>query len=127
MAHVLLIEPDIMLAGTYAQALRHFGHRVSSVYTAQDAIMAADSQVPDLVILELQLAVHDGLEFLYEFRSYGEWQQIPVVINSVLDPARLEAMRHTLHTLGVTACLYKPRVTLTQLASIVRRQVPHAV
>lgn len=124
MANVLLIEPDTVLGRTYRQALEHAGHVVSVARGAQQAINAAEDLVPDVVVLELQLAGHNGIEFLHEFRSYGEWQSTPVIINTFATPGLLadaeEALRRNF---GVKAVLYKPRTSLQQLISAVNGQV----
>jgi two-component system phosphate regulon response regulator PhoB len=73
MANILLIEPDRLLAEIYQRALSSEGHNVVVCAGAQSAILSADQSTPDLVILELQLVEHSGIEFLYEFRSYSEW------------------------------------------------------
>jgi DNA-binding response OmpR family regulator len=123
MSKVLLIEPDAVLARIYMQALQHVGHVVEHAYSAQDAINAADGLSPDVVVLELQLAVHNGIEFLHEFRSYSEWQGVPVVINTHLTPSAMASVQPILERdFGVTACLYKPRTSLQQLISIVKQQ-----
>jgi len=124
-APVLLIEPDRSLARTYRTALEAAGYMVEWAGTAQTAIGRADEQRPSLVILELQLAQHNGVEFLYEFRSYGEWQDIPVIIHSFTPPANLATLRQTLENdLGIVATLYKPRTSLDILVAAVRRHVP---
>jgi CheY-like chemotaxis protein len=124
MAHVLLIEPDTVLARTYMQALQHAGHTVAHASGAQDAVNEADGKRPDVVVLELQMAVHDGVEFLQEFRSYPEWQEIPIVVNTSIIPAALAPVRQALeHDLGVVTCLYKPRTTLQQLISAVNAHI----
>jgi len=106
------------------QALQHVGHTAVHVTGAQEAIHAADESKPDIVLLELRLAVHDGIEFLHEFRSYSEWQEVPVVINTYLDPALLEPVKQGLEDdLGVRACLYKPQTSLQQLISVINEQV----
>jgi CheY-like chemotaxis protein len=118
MAHVLLIEPDAVLARTYVRALQHAGHTVAHAYGAQDAVDEADGKQPDIVVLELQMALHDGVEFLQEFRSYPEWLNIPVIVNTTIPPAGLAPVLHALeHDLGVARCLYKPLMTLRQLIS----------
>lgn len=125
MQKVLLIEPDAALARTYMQALQHVGYVVTHVNSAQDAIDAADAQTPDAVVLELQLAVHDGIEFLHEFRSHSEWQSIPVIVNTNLTPQALAPVQGALAgDLGVVEVLYKPRTSLQQLISSVRQGVP---
>lgn len=114
--NILLIEPDRVLARTYGQALTAAGHHVTGVPTAQAAISAADDHRPDAVLLELQLVEHSGIEFLYEFRSYPEWQDIPVIIHSTVPPAEFQASQTILqHELHVTAYLYKPRTSLQRL------------
>ncbi len=114
--NILLIEPDRLLAETYFKALMAEGHHVVACAGAQTAILAADQQTPDLVILELQLVEHSGIEFLYEFRSYPEWQDVPVVVQTFVPPAEFNGSRQLLTgELGVRAYLYKPRATLADL------------
>jgi DNA-binding response OmpR family regulator len=121
--HVLLLEPNILLARTYTDALTHAGFSVAHAATAQTAIDAADKQHPDVVVVELQLPMHSGVEFLHEFRSYPEWQDVPVIVHSVLPPMQLTAVRSSLERdLGVRAILYKPRTSLQQLLRAVREQ-----
>lgn len=121
MSHILLIEPNTLLAKTYTQALQYAGHTVAHVTGAQSAIDAADKKVPDVVILELQLPQHSGVEFLHEFRSYAEWLNVPVVINTLLPPARIMLVKKPLmRDLGVCEILYKPRATLQDIVRIAR-------
>ena len=118
MAHILIIEPDVRLAGSYAAALLASGHSVVCRTTAQDGIIAADVAAPDLVILELQLVAHGGIEFLYEFRSYADWRAVPVIVASHVPPAELAGSSELLESgLGVRRFLYKPYMTLEQLVS----------
>ncbi len=123
MARILLIEPDTILAGIYAKALKHDGHKVMLAAGAQTAILAADKQQPELVIVELQLASHNGLEFLYEFRTYPDWQNIPVLIHSVVPPGEFKASAELTDGLNVAGYLYKPRTSLAQLLRVVNGQL----
>lgn len=66
MSQVLLIEPDKLLAKTYQAALKTSGHKVRVASNSQDAINIADKTTPDIVVMELQLVGHSGIEFLYE-------------------------------------------------------------
>ncbi len=116
MPQILLIEPDYVLAKTYSRALITAGYQVQAVPTAQAAITAADTQTPDLVILELQLVEHSGIEFLYEFRSYADWQAVPVIIQSQVPHGEFADSRQLLHDeLGVKDYLYKPQTSLRLL------------
>ncbi len=123
MANILLIEPDRILSRLYADALRANGHEVASCRSAQGAIQLADERLPDLILLELQLPRHNGVEFLYELRSYTEWQRIPVVLLSSVPPT--EVLSPVLwDQLGVAAYYYKPRATLASLVQAVNNVLP---
>jgi len=127
MSVILLVEPDVMLAQTYCKALQSAGHETHHATTAQAAIDAADEHTPDIIILELQLSAHNGVEFLYELRSYAEWQLTPVIIQSYTAPAALAAVAGTLTAnLGVVAVLYKPRTSLQKLLSTVQEHAKGA-
>lgn len=120
---ILLIEPDPMLAKTYAEALAVSGYGVSLAASAQAAISSADNQAPDLVILEIELARHNGFEFLHEFRSYAEWQDIPVIINSSVPPGKFRSSQREVKLLGIRDYLYKPKTSLTRLISAVASEL----
>ncbi|HEX7963470.1 MAG TPA: response regulator [Candidatus Saccharimonadales bacterium] len=125
--HVLLLEPNTLLAKTYTEALQRAGHSVAHATGAQTAVDAADKQLPDIVILELQLPRHSGLEFLHEFRSYPEWQAVPVIVHSMLPPTHTAAVAENLQAdLGVRAILYKPRTSLQRLLRAVREHAAAA-
>lgn len=121
---VLVIEPDHMLGGIYKAALEHAGHTVTWRQHAQAAVHASDASAPDVVVLELQLPRHSGIEFLYEFRSYPEWQDIPVVLHTFVTEHVLEDQHKHFETLGVTQYLYKPMSSLQQLVRAVNEAVP---
>lgn len=127
MAQILLIEPDRVLAESYVQALIHAGHEVQAAGGAQAAVMSADAILPDLVILELQLVEHSGIEFLYEFRSYADWQQVPVIIHSQVPQAEFADSGQLLQDeLGVKTYLYKPRTSLEELLTTINEHLPVA-
>jgi len=121
---ILLVEPDQKLAQTYTEYLVARGHAVVGRMGAQSGILAADCQEPDVVILELQLAAHSGAEFLHEFRSYGDWQHIPVIILSNVAPQEFRASEKLLRKLGVKVYLYKPTTSLAGLLSAVEEYSP---
>ncbi|HEY1645899.1 MAG TPA: response regulator [Candidatus Saccharimonadales bacterium] len=120
MSQVLLVEPDRPLAKTYQAALRQAGHKVKVAASSQEAINVADKTVPDVVVLEIQLIRHSGIEFLYEFRSYPEWQGIPVLIHTNVPYQELKDGWPLLSEhLGVAKYKYKPDTNLEALISSV--------
>jgi DNA-binding response OmpR family regulator len=126
-ARILLIEPDIVLARTFEVALKHAGHDVRLSPGAQDAVQLADESRPDLVLLELQLVAHSGVEFLHEFRSYTDWQSVPVIILSKVPTHEFKMSMDSLkNRLGVRAYLYKPATTLQKLITTINETLVSA-
>ena len=121
---VLLLEPNQPLGQVYTTALAQAGHEPIYVTSAQTAVRAMDEQTPDVIVLELQLVGHSGIEFLYELRSYPEWQHIPVVLHSMVSASTLGEQAAQLQELGVIAHLYKPATTLRKLLQAVNDYAP---
>lgn len=128
MSHVLLIEPDRLLAKTYLQALESAGHTVQVCATAQTAVFCADDTKPDAVIMELQLVGHSGIEFLYEFRSYADWQEVPVIVATNVPAGEFSGSWQLLKKeLGVGSYFYKPLLSLKTLLAAVETAAPRYV
>jgi len=124
MARVLILEPDKLLAETYRRALEFAGCEAVCVTSGQAAVDSADEMIPDLIILELQLAAHNGLEFLYEFRSYTDWQRVPVIVNTNIVPSSLNMVEESLYKkLGIQAWHYKPETSLQLLIHSVTKEL----
>lgn len=81
--NILLIEPDNLMAKIYTDAFNKNNLSVTHVNTAQQAINAVN-KYPDLIVLEIQLTEHSGIEFLYELRSYDDLRNIPVIISTII-------------------------------------------
>ena len=125
MVKILLLEPDTILANSYMRAFEHVGHSVRRTVSAQDAVFQVDELLPHVVIVELQLVAHSGIEFLYELRSYHEWQQLPVLIHSCIPPAEFsDSMNLLRDKLGVKQYLYKPHTSLAKLLRSIDEVVP---
>lgn len=113
--HILLIEPDTILAQMYIDTLEGAGHSVSYVMGAEAAIHTADRKKPDMVVLEIRLPGHSGVAFLQEFRSYADWLDIPIILHTMVYKRELQAFDNALKEMGVAEVLYKPHTTLRQL------------
>lgn len=122
--NILLVEPDKILGENIQQSIEAHGYSVVWRRSAQTALDALDQTLPDLIIIEIQLGIHNGIEFLYEIRSYNEWQQIPVIIHTINNKALGEMFKPALNSLNVQEVLYKPRTKVEQLVKAVKQLVP---
>ncbi|WP_421781416.1 response regulator transcription factor [Kiloniella litopenaei] len=68
---VLLVEDDPQLGATLERALHHDGSVCEWVKSAEDASLALDVSVFDLIILDWMLPDQQGIDFLKEARNKG--------------------------------------------------------
>lgn len=111
---ILWIEPDTVLADAYARAFAD-NFDIRFAHTAQQAVLLADDWLPDVVCLDLQVHGHNGVEFLYEFRSYIEWSKVPILLLTMVPPRSLMLTTNMMDRLGIIDCMYKPSTTLRVL------------
>ncbi len=115
MATILLLEPDKKLAASYRRSLEADGHKVHWQTDAQKALAVLDEHSPELIILELHLANHNGVEFLYEVRSYPDCDHIPVLLHTMVPAEHPGLGQGFWPQLGIHDYLYKPQTSLAQL------------
>ncbi len=115
MANILLLEPDAGLADSYAQAFAAADHQVFWRTDAQAALAVIDDHAPALVVLELHLPKHNGVEFLYEIRSYPDCDDIPVLLHTNVPQDHPGIGRDYWPQLGIHDYLYKPETSLDEL------------
>lgn len=119
MTKILLIEADKILAQNTCAYLGGLGYEVKWHVDLQEAMFWADENQPDAVVLDLLLPGRSGIEFLYEFRSYPEWQNLPVVVFSGLAAEELKDCIESLDQLNIAAYHYKPVTPLARLGATI--------
>ena len=117
MAHILLLEPTQILADVCQKALSMAGHTVVWRQTAEQGVTALDEHKIDIIVLEIQIPIHNGIEFLYEMRSYNDWLDIPVLLYT--DVRKAPEFDDALSRLKVAEWLYKPQTSLHSLVHAV--------
>lgn len=115
MVRVLLIDADTEMQEICAEYLRVGGFAISTAVSAEQAVMACEKAMPDVILLDLQLVGHGGVEFIYELRSYTEWQHIPVLLHTSVPLRELAGFGAAWKTLGIREYLYKPETSLRKL------------
>lgn len=112
---ILIIEPDRELGRTLADELQNSGHDVMVRRDAQTGLDGLDHHNPELVLLEIQLGKHNGIEFLYELHSHTDWQNIPIIIHTHNSHAKIPEFVKSWHQLDVKQVLYKPDTSISRL------------
>lgn len=92
-APILVVEDDEVDAMTVRRALRanDVGNPVVLAEQGEAALAylaAADRPVPCIILLDLNMPVMGGLEFLREIKQHAEWRRIPVVVLTTSEEAQ---------------------------------------
>ena len=117
--NVLLIEPDKILVNSYISALEQKNIDTQVCTDAQTAIEMLDNNKPDAIIMEILLSPLSGVAFLNELRSYEDFIDIPVIINSSVPVENFDIDIKQWQRLGVIKYFYKARNGPKQLASFI--------
>ena len=108
--NVLVVEPDELLAKTYRRILTDSGYYVRSSTNAQDAIIDIDSTKPDVILVEIQLRLHNGIELLNEILSYPDLSEIPIIVLTYVPEASFSSLLND-KQLKIVKYLYKSQAT----------------
>jgi CheY-like chemotaxis protein len=82
MTRILLVddEPDLLEAWSFA--LEHVGYEVERANGAQEALLAMQRRLPDLVITDLMMPGMSGEELSRALRANPHWMHIPIVLHT---------------------------------------------
>jgi CheY-like chemotaxis protein len=121
---ILVVDDDEELRFLARRSLARGGHEVTEASGGAEALRSIERQMPDLILLDLNMPAPDGLETLRMLRSREATRSVPVIVLTAKDDEESVAASFEL---GATDFLSKP-FTLPQLEARVRAcfAVPHA-
>ena len=86
-SHVLLVEDSVLVTDALRTLLDAMGHRVTVAHDVAGAIAACDTEVPDVMLLDLSLPDGSGLDVLAEVRRRGRTPAVVTAMTGHDDPA----------------------------------------
>jgi PAS domain S-box-containing protein len=85
-ASVLVCDDDAAVREVVGNLLEERGFRVKTVSSGAEAIRSAESDQPDLIVLDLMMPAMNGWQVVDSLRASKATRQIPVVIFSAVRP-----------------------------------------
>lgn len=81
---ILVVEDDESIRQSLEELLQLEGYAVASADNGETALrsLAADSTIPDVILLDLMMPVKDGFQFIEEKNHDPRIKHIPVIIMS---------------------------------------------
>lgn len=121
---ILLIEDDGWLAELYKDILETAAHTVVITVPSAEAALNVlnDESTIDLILLDMILPSHNGIEFLHEIASYTDLNTIPVIVLSSVYQHEFTLSSERWKHYGVVSYLYKPQTKPQDLLAVVKKQ-----
>ncbi|HEU0168966.1 MAG TPA: response regulator, partial [Chloroflexota bacterium] len=79
---VLIVEDHTDTRLMLADLLSHWGYEVDTAVDGTQAIRHLSDPAPDLITLDYNMPVMNGVQLLEKIRSTAGWTQIPVLVLS---------------------------------------------
>lgn len=117
---VLLVEDDPDTRQRLRSTLEKHGWTVAEAADGQKALDSVLRAVPRVILLDLNMPVMDGFEFLDRLRERPGCADVPVVVLTALDLTNEDRRRLR----GADQVLSKGTVSLQEIAEIIRRLGP---
>ena len=108
---ILLVEDDVDIRAALRGVLEDDGWDVSEAGNGREALTAAGTRRPEVVLLDLNMPVMDGFEFLAELRRMPGCDRVPVVVLTARDLSNDDRRRLR----GASQVLNKGDVSLRDL------------
>lgn len=84
---LLLVDDDLILRGMATQTLRHAGFEVIAVDSGEEGLRVFDTEVIDLVLLDVMMPGIDGFEVCSRLRAMPRGAQVPILMLTGLNDA----------------------------------------
>lgn len=117
---ILFVEDDDALAGVYLVRLQAEGFDIKRVANGEDALAAAISYKPDLVLLDVMMPKVSGFDVLDILRNTPETANLKIVMLTALGQ---ESDRKRAEALGVDDYLVKSQVVITDVIDRIKRRL----
>jgi DNA-binding response OmpR family regulator len=115
---ILVVEDDRTVAEVVTRYLEREGFVVESVGDGHDALVRADAQLPDLVVLDIMLPGLDGLEVCRRLRSRAP---IPVVMLTARGSEEDRVLGLELGADDYVSKPFSPRELTARVKAVLRR------
>lgn len=117
---ILLVEDDIALASVYRSRLELEGFEINEVHNGEDALSAAISFKPDLILLDAMMPKISGFDVLDILRNTPETTNIRVIMLTALSQPK---DKERAEQLGVDDYLVKSQVVISDVVARVKHHL----
>ena len=122
MAKILLVEDDVMNRDMMRERLAMQGYQVITAGDGMQAVQKAQTERPDLILMDMGLPILNGWQATHRIRSTAETHTIPII---ALTAYALDEDRRKCLSMGCDAYESKPvefRQLLGKMRALLERE-----
>lgn len=124
MAHVMIVDDEPEIVKLVAKLMESRGHRVTTGRDGQEALDLVEKEVPDVLIIDLNLPKVDGFEVCKRLKGAAATKSLPIVMMTAAFPTVEDADRGM--TLGADEYVVKPFLREVLVHNVERLIKAHA-
>ena len=83
--NILIVDDNLDSLSLLSTILREEGYKVRKAINGQMALMGAQAEVPDLILLDIMMPDPDGYQVCQQLKALPLTREIPVIFLSALD------------------------------------------
>ncbi len=119
--HVLVVDDERDILELVQYNLEKEGYRVTAVASGEDALAAARTKLPDIIVLDLMLPGVDGLEVCRRLQSDAATRGIPIVMLTAKGTEADVVAGLELGASDYVTKPFSPRVLTARIRAVLRR------
>ena len=119
--HVLVVDDERDILELVQYNLEKEGYRVTAVATGEDALAAARTKLPDIIVLDLMLPGVDGLEVCRRLQNDAATRGIPIVMLTAKGTEADVVAGLELGASDYVTKPFSPRVLTARIRAVLRR------
>jgi two-component system phosphate regulon response regulator PhoB len=125
-AHILVVEAERAVQQLIGLNLTRAGHAVACAADAESALMLLDEALPDLLLLEWNLAGQSGISLIRRLRAQPRTRELPIIMISSRDAEQDKVLALESGADDYITKPFSPREMIARIHALLRRCAPHA-
>ena len=123
-AHILVVEAETAIQQLIGLNLSRAGHRVRCVPHAEAALASLGAALPEMVLLEWDLAGQNGIALIRRLRAHPRAGDVPIIMVSARDGEQDKVLALESGADDYITKPFSPREMLARIHALLRRRAP---
>jgi CheY-like chemotaxis protein len=119
---VLIVDDSLSVRSSLSQLMSDGGYQVVTARDGLEAVNMLETEVPDVVLTDLEMPRMNGLDLVGYIRNSSQWNPLPVVM---ITSRTMAKHREQAEQAGVNSYITKPFTEDEVLASVDRELSSH--